>query len=136
MASTEQDFEKEILPDLDDSHDDSEKELAVFGEELHNLKWTILENVNKQQDVKDKKEAEWLLESLQDKNSTTDTKKNTKSLQKNTPFNVQKKIEEKIGNENPLANQWRVESYTKVSNFATTVAQQWWFFGRLVSWFS
>jgi len=64
---------------------------------------------------------------------TTDTKKNTKSLQNNTPFNVQKKIEEKIGNDDPLANQWRAESYTKVSDFAITVAQQWWIFGKLVN---
>lgn len=67
---------------------------------------------------------------------TTDTKKNSKSVQNSIPFNIQKNIEEKIGNENPLANQWRVESYTNVSNFATIVAQQWWFLGRLASWFS
>ncbi len=66
----------------------------------------------------------------------TDIKKNSKSFQNSIPFNVQKNIEEKIGNENPLANQWRVESYTNVSNFATTVAQQWWLLGKLASWFS
>jgi hypothetical protein len=35
----------------------------------------------------------------------TDIKKNSKSFQNSIPFNVQKNIEEKIGNENPLANQ-------------------------------
>jgi hypothetical protein len=136
MDRTEQDFEKNILPDLGQSNDSSEKELAVFGWELDTFKSSILNNINKERSTKDKKEAEWLLELLQDKNSTINTKKNTKSLQNNTPFNVQKKIEEKIGNENPLANQWRVESYMKVSDFAITVAQQWWFLGRLTSWFS
>jgi hypothetical protein len=31
MDRTEQDFEKNILPDLGQSNDSSEKELAVFG---------------------------------------------------------------------------------------------------------
>lgn len=136
MVSPEQDFEKNRLPDLDDAHDSSEKELAVFGGELDHLKWDILENINKKQDIKDKKDAESLLDTLQDNNSNTDDKKKIQSPQNITPLNIQKIIEEKIGNENPLANQWRAESYTKVSDFATTVAQQWWFFGRLTSWFS
>lgn len=131
------DFEKNILPDLDDGTDTSEQELAVFGGELNILKWNILENINRQQDSKDKKEADTVLNILQETNNLhDDTKKNDKSPQKIIPFNVQKNIEEKIGNENPLANQWRGESYMKVSNFATIVAQQWWFFGRLTSWFS
>ena len=58
MASTEQDFENDILPDLDDSHDDSEKELAVFGGELDTLKGNILNNINKERSTKDKQEAE------------------------------------------------------------------------------
>lgn len=131
------DFGKDILPDLDDGIDTSEKELAVFGEELDTLKWTILEKINRQQDAKDKKEAEAVLNILQENNNLhDDAKKTDKSPQTIVSFNVQKSIEEKIGNENPLANQWRVESYMKVSDFATTVAQQWWFFARLTSWFS
>ncbi len=133
MVSTEQDFEKNRLPDLDDAHDSSEKELAVFGGELDHLKWDILENINRKQDTKDKQDAELLLDTLQDKNLNTDNKKTIKSPKNNNPLNIQKIIEEKIGNENPLANQWRVESYTNVSHFATTVAQQWWIFGKLVN---
>jgi len=136
MASTEQDFEKNRLPDLDDAHDSSEKELAVFGGELDHLKWDILENINKQQDTKDKQEAESLLDTLQDNDVENDSKKNITAPQQSNPLNIQKTIEERIGNENPLANQWRVESYMKVSDFATTVVQQWWIFGKLVSWFS
>lgn len=136
MATIEQDFEKNRLPDLHQSNDISEKELAVFGGELDTLKWTILENINKQQDTKDQQEAESLLDTLQDNNPKTDDKKKIQSLQNITPLNIQKAIEERIGNENPLANQWRVESYMKVSDFTTTVSQQWWIFGRLVSWLS
>ncbi len=136
MVSTEQDFEKDILPDLDQSNDSSEKELAIFGGELDHLKWDILENINRKQYTKDRKEAESLLDTLQDNNLNTDDKKNITSPQNITPLNIQKTIEEKIWNEDPLANQWRAESYTKVSDFATTVAQQWWIFGRLVSWLS
>lgn len=136
MAFTEQDFEKDILPDLDDSHDDSEKELAVFGGELDHLKWDILENVNKQQDIKDRKEAESLLNTLQDDISKPDDKNNIISSSKNTPFNIQKTIEEKIGNENPLSNQGRVQAYTNVSDFTAHVSSQWWIFGTLASWLS
>jgi hypothetical protein len=38
MASTEQDFEKNRLSDIDDGKDSSEKELAIFGGELDHLK--------------------------------------------------------------------------------------------------
>lgn len=133
MASTEQDFEKNRLPDLDDAHDSSEKELAVFGGELDHLKWDILENINRKQDTKDKQEAESILDTLQDSNSKTDDKKNITFPSKSALLNIQKTIEESIGNGNPLANQWRVASYTNVSDFATTVAQQWWIFGKLVN---
>ena len=136
MATFEQDFEKNRLPDLGAGTDNREKELAIFGSELDRLKWDILEKINKKQDTKDKQEAESLLDTLQDNNLNTDDKKNIISPQQITPLNIQKIIEEKIGNEDPLANQWRAESYTKVSDFATTVVQQWWFFGRLTSWFS
>ena len=136
MVSTEQDFEKNRLPDLDDAHDSTEKELAVFGGELDHLKWDILENINRKQDTKDKQDAELLLDTLQDKNLNTDNKKTIKSPKNNNPLNIQKTIEEKIGNEDPLANQWRVESYTTVSDFTKTVVHQWWIFGRLVSWLS
>lgn len=133
MVSPEQDFEKNRLPDLDDAHDTSEKELAVFGGELDHLKWDILENINRKQDIKDKQDAEWLLDTLQDKNLNTDKKKKIQSSQKIIPLNIQKIIEEKIGNEDPLANQWRVVSYTNVSDFATNIVQQWWIFGKLVN---
>jgi hypothetical protein len=124
------------LPDLDAGTDSTEKELAIFGWELDHLKWDILENINRKQDTKDKQDAESLLDTLQDNNSNTDDKKNITSSKNIIPLNIQKTIEEKIWNEDPLANQWRAESYTKVSDFATTVAQQWWIFGRLVSWLS
>lgn len=132
MVSTEQDFEKNRLPDLDDGIDNSEKELAVFGGELDHLKWDILENINRKQDTKDKEEAELLLDTLQINSANTNTKNHIVSSLKITPLNIQKLIEEKIGNDDPMANQWRVESYTNVSNFATTVTQQWWIFGKLV----
>jgi hypothetical protein len=121
------------LPDLDAGTDSTEKELAIFGGELDHLKWDILENINRKQNTKDKQDAESLLDTLQDNNLNTDDKKNIISSQNITPLNIQKIIEEKIGNDDPVANKWRAESYTNVSNFATTVTQQWWIFGKLVN---
>jgi hypothetical protein len=58
------------------------------------------------------------------------------SSQNTTSLDIQNAIVQKIGNENPLANQWRAKAYTSVSDFTAHVRGQWWVFGKLVDWLS
>jgi hypothetical protein len=64
-----------------------------------------LEYINRKQDTKDKQEANLLLDILQDGKQQTDNKKNAMSSQNTTSLDIQNAIVQKIGNENPLANQ-------------------------------
>jgi hypothetical protein len=38
--------------------------------------------------------------------------------------------------ENPASRQWRENAYRSVDDFSQQLIQQWWIFGKIVSWLS